>query len=126
LNNKLLLPKSRWTKICCDSATLSAPPPVTYSAPYGWTGLYLGANIGFGGDRFVYPFDAAAVGGGAAFGGIVSITSEGVLGGGKVGYNWEFPNNFLLGFETDFDGAAIRGKATANAGGTIGGPLPLR
>ena len=101
----------------------AAPPPVTYSAPYGWTGLYLGANIGFGGDRFVYPFDAAAVGGGAAFGGIVSITSEGVLGGGKVGYNWEFPNNFLLGFETDFDGAAIRGKATANAGGTIGGPF---
>jgi outer membrane immunogenic protein len=57
----------------------AAPPPVTYSAPYGWTGLYLGANIGFGGDRFVYPFSAAAVGGGAAFGGSVSITSEGVL-----------------------------------------------
>jgi outer membrane immunogenic protein len=61
----------------------AAPPPVTYSAPYGWTGLYLGANIGFGGDRFVYPFSAAAVGGGAAFGGSVSITSEGVLGGGQ-------------------------------------------
>jgi outer membrane immunogenic protein len=93
---------------------------VTYSAPYGWTGLYLGANIGFGGDRFVYPFSAAAVGGGAAFGGSVSITSEGVLGGGQVGYNWEFPNNFLLCFETDFDGAAIRGKATATTGGPFG------
>jgi outer membrane immunogenic protein len=99
------------------------PPPVPYIPPFSWTGLYLGANIGFGGDRFVYPFSAVAGGGGAAINGSASITSSGVIGGGQVGYNWEFPNNFLLGFETDFDGAAIRGKGTANAGGTIGGPF---
>jgi outer membrane immunogenic protein len=101
----------------------SSPPPVPYVPGFTWTGLYLGANVGFGGDRFVYPFTAAAVGGGAAFAGSVSITSSGVIGGGQVGYNWEFPNNFLLGVETDFDGAAIRGKVTANVGGTIGGPF---
>jgi outer membrane immunogenic protein len=99
-----------------------APPPVP--PVFTWTGFYLGANLGFGGDRSVYPFSAAAVGGGAAFTGSFSITSSGVIGGGQVGYNWEFPNNFLLGFETDFDGAAIRGKITANVGGaTGGGPL---
>ena len=113
----------------CSSAAFAAdlpsslPPPVYVPPAFTWTGFYLGANVGFGGDRFVYPFSAAAVDGGAAFGGSVSITSEGVLGGGQVGYNWEFPNNFLLGFETDFDGAAIRGKVTANAGGAIGGPF---
>jgi outer membrane immunogenic protein len=97
------------------------PPPLPYVPAFTWTGFYLGANVGFGGDRFVYPFSAVAVGGGAAFAGSFSITSGGVLGGGQVGYNWEFPNNFLLGFETDFDGAAIRGKVTANAAGQIGG-----
>jgi outer membrane immunogenic protein len=110
----------------CSSAALAAdllvaPPPTP--PLFTWTGFYLGANLGFGGDRFVYPFSAAAVAGGAAFAGSVSITSSGVIGGGQVGYNWEFPNNFLLGFETDFDGAAIRGKVTANAGGSIGGPF---
>ncbi len=113
----------------CSSAALAAdlpsnlPPPVPYIPAFTWTGFYLGANVGFGGDRFVYPFSAAAVGGGAAFAGNFSITSGGVLGGGQVGYNWEFPNNFLLGFETDFDGAAIRGKLTSNAGGVVGLPF---
>ena len=69
----------------------------------------------------MYPFSAVAVGGGAAIAGSASITSSGVIGGVQAGYNWEFPNNFLLGFETDFDGAAIRGKVTANAAGEIGG-----
>jgi outer membrane immunogenic protein len=99
----------------------SPPPPVPYVPAFTWTGFYLGANVGFGGDRFVYPFDAIAVGGGAAVAGSASINSSGVIGGGQVGYNWEFPNNFLLGFETDFDGAAIRGKTTANVAGEIGG-----
>jgi outer membrane immunogenic protein len=99
----------------------SLPPPVPYVPAFTWTGLYLGANVGFGGDRFVYPFSAVAVGGDAAIAGSGSITSSGVIGGGQVGYNWEFPNNFLLGFETDFDGASIRGKVTANAAGAIGG-----
>src|SRR3977135_1423909 len=98
------------------------PPPVPYVPAFIWTGFYLGANVGFGGDRFVYPFSAVAVGGGAAIAGSASITSSGVIGGGQLGYNWEFPNNFLLGIETDFDGAAIRGKGTANAGsGPIAG-----
>src|SRR3984893_6327704 len=97
------------------------PPPLPYVPAFTWTGLYLGANVGFGGDRFVYPFSAVAVGGGAAIAGSASITSSGVIGGGQLGYNWAFPNNFLLGFETDFDGAAIRGKVTANAAGQIGG-----
>lgn len=97
------------------------PPPVPYVPAFTWTGFYIGANLGFGGDRFVYPFSAVA--GGVAVAGSASITSGGILGGGQVGYNWEFPNNVVLGFETDFDGAAIRGKVTANAGGAIGGPF---
>ena len=33
------------------------PPPPPPPA-YGWTGFYFGANGGFGGDKFQYPFTA--------------------------------------------------------------------
>jgi outer membrane immunogenic protein len=70
------------TAMFCSSAALAAdlpvqPPPVYVPPTFTWTGFYLGANLGFGGDRFVYPFSAAAVDGSAGFGGSVSITSEG-------------------------------------------------
>lgn len=114
----------------CSTAALAAdlpsrmpPPPVPSVPVFTWTGLYVGANVGYGGDRFVYPINGfvapIAVAAGSA-----SITSGGVLGGGQIGYNWQFPNNVLLGFETDFDGATIRGKVTANAGaGILGIPI---
>src|SRR3984893_18345926 len=122
-----LLIKSFATTMLFSSVALAAdlppppPPPVPYVPAFTWTGFYLGANVGFGGDRVVYPFSAVAVVGGAAIAGSASITSSGVIGGGQLGYNWGFPNNFLVGFETDFDGAAIRGKVSANAAGQIGG-----
>jgi hypothetical protein len=90
--------------------SLGRPPPVDLPPPpvFIWTGLYIGGNLGFGGDRFIYPFTVGVVSGQA------TLTSGGIIGGGQVGFNWQFPNNFLLGLETDFDGAAIRGKATVN------------
>ncbi|QBR70525.1 porin family protein [Beijerinckiaceae bacterium] len=117
------------TAMLCSSVAFAAdlpsrlpPPPAPYVPMFSWTGLYVGANIGYGGDRFAYPFNGFAPP--FVFSGSPTITSGGVLGGGQLGYNWEFPNNILLGFETDFDGAAIRGKATADAGAVILG-LPV-
>ncbi|MCI0467004.1 MAG: outer membrane beta-barrel protein [Beijerinckiaceae bacterium] len=97
----------------------SAPPPVPFVPAFSWTGIYLGANIGFGGDRFVYPLSVAVPAVGGAASGSASITSSGVLGGGQIGFNWQFQNNFVAGLEADFDGAAIRGKVAANIGGAI-------
>ncbi len=90
--------------LAADLSSIPPPPPPVFS----WTGFYVGGNLGFGGDRFIYPFTAGVVSGQA------TLTSEGIIGGGQVGFNWQFPNNFLLGLETDFDGASIRGKATVN------------
>jgi outer membrane immunogenic protein len=105
----------------CSTVALAAdlpvaPPPVAY-IPYNWSGIYIGANLGLGGDRFQYPFSIAIPAAPAFANGNASITSSGIIGGGQIGYNWEFANNFVLGFETDFDGAAIRGKVTANLNG---------
>ena len=104
-----------------------APPP---PPPPTWTGFYIGVNGGYGGDRFVYPFD-----GYASFGegegattvsgnGNANITSSGFLAGGQIGYNWEFPaSNFVLGGEADIDWSSIRGQlgASLNAGAGGGG-----
>ncbi len=109
----------------CTSAAMAAdlpPIPATVASPvpaFSWSGFYLGVNLGYGGGQFSYPFAFTGSDGGG-FGGTASVTSGGVLGGGQVGYNWAFANNFLLGFETDFDGADIRGKVGLNASGFSG------
>ncbi|WGJ13662.1 outer membrane beta-barrel protein [Methylocapsa sp. D3K7] len=113
----------------CSSAVLAAdlpvaPPPPPF-IPYSWTGIYLGVNLGLGGDRFQYPFSVSAPIIATFASGNASITSSGIIGGGQIGYNWEFANNVVLGFETDFDGAAIRGKVTANLNGVLLAALPF-
>lgn len=91
-----------------------APMPM-YKAPaplppaYSWTGFYVGANGGFGGNKFDYP---ATVGG---LSGTASLNSSGFFGGGQVGYNWQLSPLWVVGLETDFDGADIEGKAAASA-----------
>jgi outer membrane immunogenic protein len=113
----------------CSTAVLAAdlpvtPPPPVY-VPYSWTGIYLGINLGLGGDRFQYPFSVSVPAIATFASGNASITSSGIIGGGQIGYNWEFGNNVVLGFETDFDGAGIRGKATANLNGIALGAVPF-
>ncbi len=91
------------------------PPPVSYS----WTGFYIGANGGFGGDRFEYPF---TIGGSIAALGIVgpttgtsTLNSRGFFGGGQIGYDWQAAPTWVLGVEGDFDAADIEGRANTSA-----------
>jgi outer membrane immunogenic protein len=99
------------------------PPP-----PYSWSGFYFGANGGFGGNQFQYPFTIGsipALGIGATTG-TSSLTSSGFFGGGQIGYNWQFAPTWVAGIETDFDGANIQGKATTSANtlsGNVGSTL---
>jgi len=95
-----------------QAADLALPP--TYKAPpppapaYTWTGFYFGANGGFGGDRFGYPFTVGAVSGTS------QLNSSGFFGGGQAGFNWQVAPAWVVGVETDFDGADIEGKATTS------------
>jgi outer membrane immunogenic protein len=85
------------------------PPPAPVY--YNWTGLYLGANLGGSWGRVSHEiFDGTA--------GIfeVGVTNhpDGVIGGGQIGYNWQFGPWFgwgtgtVLGIEADFQGASQR------------------
>jgi outer membrane immunogenic protein len=82
-------------------ARMPTKAPVPYVALYNWTGLYIGANIGYGWGR-----DTA---------GGTSTNLNGVIGGGQIGYNWQM-NNLVFGVETDFQGSGQR----ASASGVIG------
>jgi len=102
-----------------SAADLSAPRPLpAYKAPivpvYTWTGFYVGANIGWGwtdGDGTL----TTALGGP----GPISGSGDGFLGGIQAGYNWQM-GNWVLGFETDFDGSAGDGNL---GGGPAATPL---
>jgi outer membrane immunogenic protein len=102
-----------------------APPP---PAPVcNWCGFYIGVNAGAEwtksdftstmgpGGGFFIPASIAfinTIGNGSA-------RKTGFIGGGQIGYNWQF-NNIVLGVEADFDGVAS-GRATFNAAGVTPG-----
>lgn len=87
-----------------------APPPVV--APvFTWTGFYAGLHVGGGFSdssatvtQTNFPgFEVASLGN----------DSSGVVGGGQIGYNWQFAPNWLLGIEGDISGTGIRSTNTA-------------
>jgi outer membrane immunogenic protein len=116
-------------------AYLPPPPP-----PPLWTGFYAGLNAGytFGGDSSflvqtipgaVFPaflgnpaiavYQATAA---ASASGALSPRADGFIGGGQVGYNYQFNNSFVVGIEADIQGSGARGSAT----GVNATPLALQ
>ncbi|MGJ0505584.1 MAG: outer membrane protein [Methylocystis sp.] len=62
-------------------------------------------------------FGVLPTGAGLAQSGSFANTQSGFIGGGQIGYNWQWGTNFLLGFETDIQGTGIRGGAHGGATG---------
>lgn len=81
-----------------------APPPPTLS----WTGFYAGINGGYAGDRVAYD----RYGGHSGLTEAQAVTSGGFLGGGELGFNYQFAgSNFVIGGETDFEGSTVKAVA---------------
>jgi outer membrane immunogenic protein len=100
------------TSMAVNAADLpvKAPPPVPVPAPFNWTGFYVGANIGegwssnWGGTADPLPSPAVVGISPLSF----SNSASGIIGGGQIGYNWQFNPRWLIGLETDFQGAHLR------------------
>lgn len=83
------------------------PPPPTFT----WTGLYGGINIGYG-------FNAGGAGNGAFLDpfGLSGATwtanpnAAGVVGGGQIGYNYQFSPWLVIGAEADIQAADINAQ----------------
>jgi outer membrane immunogenic protein len=95
------------------------PPPPPPPAPiYNWTGWYVGGNVGasFGNvktDVNGAPVEIAVT---------IPVTPgfanrddevypSGFVGGGQIGYNWQFSPIWVAGLEADFQGALERASA---------------
>ncbi len=89
------------------------PPPV-----WSWTGFYLGVNVGGGWTNSTGSATLLTPGGAVI--GVSGTTGNvsGVVGGGQVGYNWQF-NNFVLGVEWDFDGSGEKTNANGACFGLV-------
>src|ERR1700731_3245879 len=98
-----------------------APPPVYLPPPpvFTWTGLYIGINAGYTwSNSNIVDTDAVNVssitglngdiGGEVATlaTGAVPVSVKGFIGGGQIGYNYQFANSFIVGIEADIQGVA--------------------
>ncbi|MDE2376533.1 MAG: porin family protein, partial [Bradyrhizobium sp.] len=85
-------------------------PPVA-AAVYGWTGFYVGGNVGYSWGRARNTETISNFATGAAlFTGTSSNDVNGVIGGGQIGYNWQM-QNWLFGLEADFQGSGEKGSS---------------
>jgi outer membrane immunogenic protein len=104
------------------AADLRAPPPVYLPPPPTWTGLYVGINAGYTWSNnntvdtdTVNVFSIGGLNGNiggdvaALATGDVHVQTNGFIGGGQIGYNYQFANSWaswVVGIEADIQGVA--------------------
>jgi outer membrane immunogenic protein len=100
------------------AADMAVKAPLPPPAPvYSWTGFYVGGNIG--GSWGDANTDLAGTGSfrtpvATTFFGFVDSNKarlDGVIGGGQLGYNYQFSPQWVLGFEADIQGSGERGSS---------------
>jgi outer membrane immunogenic protein len=79
---------------------------VPYGPAFSWTGLYIGANVGYGWSNADW--------GDALSGVSTSNGSNGWLAGGQIGYNFQV-RQFVFGIETDFSTGWLDGSSACPA-----------
>lgn len=109
-----------------------APAPYVAVPVFTWTGFYIGVNAGYGfSDSNRNTIGTGAVANGAAFGtgatpvipvagafpGFGNNDRDGFVGGGQIGYNYQF-GNIVLGVEADIQYTDFGGRRNNN--GTFG------
>ncbi len=87
---------------------LKAPPPPP--APvFSWTGFFGGLNVGGSWGRARSEFGISSV---TSIAASDSVSPDGVIGGGQLGYNWQLDPNWLIGAEADIQASGEKASAT--------------
>jgi outer membrane immunogenic protein len=114
-----------------SAADLPVKAPI-YKAPvaaiYNWTGFYVGGNVGYGWGQGDVTYSDPTFG--LLPASISGSNINGAIGGLQAGYNWQFDNRWVAGFEADFQWSGQ--KASTNffssdtEGGNISGSLSAK
>jgi len=117
---KLLVATALIAMTCGSASAADLGPRYTkapaYAPVFSWTGFYIGGHVGGGfSDTNVSAVNQLVV----SDVGQLGTDGSGVVGGGQIGYNWQFAPNWVLGIEGDISGTGIRNNATAPV--TLGG-----
>ncbi len=102
-------------------APVFVPPPAPPPPPPMWTGFYGGLNLGggWGANHWantVVPYtDPALPGSLYVLPGGASSNPGGVVGGGQLGFNYQFGSSIVVGLETDFQGTSLSSRRNVAA-----------
>jgi outer membrane immunogenic protein len=80
------------------------PPPVVVSV-FTWTGIYVGGNVGYGWGSS----------NGCDVFGCIDRKPSGFLGGGQIGFNYQFARNWVVGLEADYSWSGMKDSQTYGA-----------
>jgi outer membrane immunogenic protein len=86
------------------------PPPAPIPAYFNWTGFYVGGNVGGGWANDSFSGTTTVGGVPSTFSG--SDSYSGVVGGGQIGANYQFPSNWVIGIEADVDWTSLSGSTS--------------
>jgi outer membrane immunogenic protein len=117
------------------AADIATKAPAPSPAPvYNWTGWYAGVNVGASFGRVKTDFNTGDVHGVSNVNGLTHFVIPGIsgfneqepsgfIGGGQIGYNYQFSPIWVVGFEADFQGSLEKDHNTLahdfNLGGTV-------
>jgi outer membrane immunogenic protein len=94
-----------------------APAPMVEAAPmYNWSGFYVGGQAGVAFNR-----DSGAFSSDSTFAGGNDDGETGFIGGGHVGYDYQFANNFVLGAVADLNYIDASSNSTFALTNNLGG-----
>jgi outer membrane immunogenic protein len=125
--------------LAADLPSYKAPPPPPLPPPPLWSGFYVGLNAGgtWGGSNNIWtssapiysspgfaPASLYAAYSALGASGVSQGNTSGFIGGGQIGYNWQFWGGRLVaGVEADIQGVA--GSNSNNTSVTAAGAFPF-
>lgn len=133
------------TALAADLPSRKGPPPALLPPPPLWTGFYAGVNAGGTWSQsnsisvasFQGPCDITRIGCGLSVPSVgtamsaaatfvaPSSSNGGFIGGGQIGYNWQFNNIFVAGVEADIHGVTNNDSGSAFVTGALAGAPTL-
>ncbi len=103
--------------LAADAAVMESPPEAIVPV-FSWTGGYIGGQVGY-----LWGDGDATADFGAPPPGTADVSPDGWLGGVYIGYNYQMPNNLVLGIDGDFAWTGADDSSTVVAGGVAVGRL---